>query len=93
MSAAKTGFERLLLRDRAVVIAALCLVVAAGWFYTLAGAGMGMPALDMTSLSMALGWPEEREMADLPTGMANAMAAMATPVDWTLRHARLMFFM
>jgi predicted metal-binding membrane protein len=80
--------EALLRRDRLVVVVALTVILVASWAYILSGAGMGMSAFDMTSLSMALGPSQETPMA---TG--GAMAAMATPVDWTLGYALVMVFM
>ena len=77
--------EGVLKRDRAVIVAALALIVGASWLYVLAGAGMGMTAFDMSSLSMALG--------PSPGAMGGAMAAMATPADWTPHYAVLMVFM
>ena len=113
--------ENLLRRDRTVVVLALALIIGVSWLYILAGAGMGMSALDMTSLPKALGPAEEVPMNSplsekrggppAPTstmpestmpestmpgglgGVGDAMAAMATPVDWTFRYALLMFFM
>ena len=80
--------EALLRRDRLVVVVALTVILVASWAYILSGAGMGMSAFDMTSLSMALGPSQETPMA---TG--GAMVAMATPVDWTLDYALVMVFM
>lgn len=80
--------EALLRRDRLVVVVALTIILVASWAYILSGAGMGMSAFDMTSLSMALGPSQETPMA---TG--GAMVAMATPVDWTLGYALVMVFM
>ncbi len=80
--------EGVLKHDRAVVVAALALVLCLSWVYILAGAGMGMSALGMSSLDMALGnAPQAME------GMGGAMSAMATPVDWNAGYAALMFFM
>jgi predicted metal-binding membrane protein len=45
--------ESLLRRDRLVVIAALGAVIVACWAYILAGAGMGMSALEMTGMTAA----------------------------------------
>ena len=103
--------EEVLKRDRMVVIGALSLIILTSWVYVLTGAGMGMSAFDMSSLSMALGQNGGMTMhGDMPqstgtmspepapsgmaTGMmSGAMAAMATPADWTLGYAVLMFFM
>jgi predicted metal-binding membrane protein len=54
--------ETLLKRDRQVVAAALVLVIALSWGYTLAGAGMGFSAWEMTAMysaddpAMDMGW-------------------------------------
>ena len=53
--------ESLLRRDRLVVIAALAAVIVACWAYILAGAGMGMSALEMTGTT-----------ATPPAGMAES---------------------
>jgi predicted metal-binding membrane protein len=89
------ALERVLRRDRQVVIAAIAVIVLACWAYVLAGAGMGMPASQMSSLSMALGTaavPAESDMGSME-GMANMMQAMAMPADWTFGYFVLMFFM
>ena len=44
--------ERALRRDRWVVVGALVLVTILAWVYLLAGAGMGMTAMEMTRHSM-----------------------------------------
>lgn len=79
-------FEDMLKHDRAVVVAALVFVIAISWLYLLAGAGTGMPVLEMSSLSMAMGLP----MTD---AIGAAMVAMAAPADWTWFYAFLMFGM
>ena len=78
--------EAVIRRDRVVVITALFAVIALSWAYLLAGAGIGMSALEMTRMSqlgMAGGVPEG--------GMAGI--AMMTPAVWTPGYAVLMFFM
>jgi predicted metal-binding membrane protein len=45
-----TMLESLLKRDRAIVVAGLLAVSALAWVYILAGAGMGMPAVEMTRM-------------------------------------------
>jgi predicted metal-binding membrane protein len=91
------GIERILKRDRLVVLAALSAIIAASWAYVLAGAGMGMSAFGMSSLSMALGqsppMPMAQGMGSMAHAMGGAMGAMATPVAWTADYAVLMFFM
>ena len=47
-----TGIEGVLRRERAVIAAALAAVVALAWIYLWRGAGMGMSATDMTTLSL-----------------------------------------
>ena len=44
--------EQVLQRERAIVATALAALVLLSWFYLWEGAGMGMSALDMTSLSL-----------------------------------------
>ena len=83
---AQRKFEDLLKHDRAVVVAALFFVIAMSWLYLLAGAGTGMSAFEMSSLSMAMGLP----MTD---AMGQAIIAMATRADWTWAYAFLMFGM
>jgi predicted metal-binding membrane protein len=95
------ALERVLKRDRVVVITALSIIVAASWAYVLAGAGLGMSAFEMSSLSMAFGRPSAIQMSagmgsmasDTASTMGGAMQAMATPVAWTTDYAVLMFFM
>jgi predicted metal-binding membrane protein len=83
---AQREFEDLLKHDRAVVVAALVFVIAISWLYLLAGAGTGMSAFEMSSISLAMGLP----MTD---AMGQAMVAMATPADWTWAYAFLMLGM
>ena len=64
-----TGIEGVLRRERVVTAAGLAVMVVLAWMYIWCGAGMGMPALDMTTLSlfphlqseavgsMDVGWP------------------------------------
>jgi predicted metal-binding membrane protein len=44
--------ERLLRRDRAVTVAALAALCVLAWIYTVAGAGLGMNAWEMTRLAL-----------------------------------------
>jgi predicted metal-binding membrane protein len=46
------GIEAVLRRERAVISAGLAALVALAWVYLWQGAGMGMSALDMTTLSL-----------------------------------------
>jgi predicted metal-binding membrane protein len=45
------AIERLVKRDKAIVLGGLSAVVLLSWAYVLSGAGMGMSALEMTSMS------------------------------------------
>jgi len=56
---AQREFEDLLKHDRAVVVA-LVFVIAISWLYLPAGAGMGMSAFEMSSLSWLSGRPVDR---------------------------------
>ncbi len=90
--------ESVLRRDRQVVIAAIAVIVFASWAYVLTGAGMGMPASEISSLSMALGTaaePAESTMGGMAgmNTMSGAMQAMAMPTEWTFGYFTLMFFM
>ena len=86
---AQREFEDLLKHDRAVVVAALVFVIVVSWLYVLAGAGTGMSAFEMSSLSMAMGLDGHA----MTGAMGQAMVAMATPADWTWAYAFLMFGM
>jgi predicted metal-binding membrane protein len=55
---ATSTLERLLRRDRLVVITALLLVIVACWAYVLAGAGMDMAPLETTPMPGAPGMAE-----------------------------------
>jgi len=75
-------------RARRVVVGALAAVIALSWAYLLAGAGMGLSALEMTRMSQS-----ELEAA-ITEGMGGmAGTAMMTPAVWTPVYAVLMFFM
>jgi predicted metal-binding membrane protein len=78
--------EAVIRRDRVVVITALFAVIALSWAYLLAGAGMGMSALEMTRMSQ-LGMARGVSEGDM------ASVAMMTPAVWTPGYAVLMLFM
>ena len=82
-----TALESVLRRDRVVVIAALFAVTALSWAYLLAGAGMGMSALEMTRMS------EQFEKAGAGSEGGMAGMAMVVPAVWTPGYAVLMFSM
>ncbi len=92
-----TAIEKLLRHDRTVVLVSLGVVIAVSWTYILAGAGMGMPAFQMSSMNMALGpsfAPGASTMPGMAAGAAgSAMSGMAAVMPWTPGYAILMFFM
>jgi predicted metal-binding membrane protein len=66
-----TALETLLRRERAVVGGAVATLALLAWFYIWEGAGMGMSALDMTTLAL------------FPHRMPDPMAGMQMPgVTW-----------
>lgn len=71
------GLESILKRDRWVMTAGFALVVALAWGYLLAGAGMGMSAVEMTRMASGEG----------------IGSAVMQPAVWTVGYAVLMFFM
>jgi predicted metal-binding membrane protein len=74
--------EQVLRRDRQVVVAALLLVVALAWVYTLAGVGMEMNALEMT-------YPAS---APMMTGDLTTSTSMSMP-QWSAGYAGVMLTM
>jgi predicted metal-binding membrane protein len=72
-----TVLERVLRRDRLVLITALAAVAAFSWIWVVLGAGTGMSTIGMTRRS---GIPDVTDM-------------MMEPADWTLAYAGLMFAM
>jgi predicted metal-binding membrane protein len=72
--------EQVLRRDRQVVVAALVLVAALAWVYTLAGVGMEMNALEMTYSASAA----------MMTG--DSTTSMSVP-QWSVGHASIMLTM
>ncbi len=56
---ARGPVERLVLRDRWIVVGAMAVIVALASFYTYAGVGMSMPALGMTRMAGSIGEPME----------------------------------
>src|SRR5690349_6671282 len=89
--------ERLLKRDRAITLAGLLALCALAWAYVLSGAGLGMSAWEMTTVSL---FPHTRhdaalslsgmDMSGMPgmTGMAMDGAATVSKAwgvsTWTL---------
>jgi len=68
--------ERLLRRDKAITIASLFVLWVITWVYTATGAGLGMSAWDMTTLTL---WPQHDTAVPMPPmpGMED-MPSMAT---------------
>ena len=67
-------------RDRWLTLAALALVIALAWAYTLAGIGMGMTAAEMTAMGN-------------PWGPAGSLPEAVRPVPWTPAYAVLVLLM
>ena len=94
--------ESVLERDRTIVIAGLVTVIVLSWIYILMGAGMGMTAFEMTTMTLP-GTSSQMDMAghgsdmSAQQGMGGAMrmahAAMMQPAVWTPSYAILMFLM
>ena len=61
--------ESVVKRDRAIVIAGLLTVIVLSWIYILTGAGMGMTAFEMSSLSLP--WQTSSDMA-MPNQMGES---------------------
>jgi predicted metal-binding membrane protein len=103
----EAALEAALRRDRAVVIAALVIVIVAAWSYILLGAGMSMSAFEMTpspgapaDMAMDEEPPMTMDMAPAQNGPDMAvgegrpdMMTVMAPVAWTPGYAVLMFFM
>ncbi len=80
-------------RDRMIVISGLVTVIVLAWIYILLGAGMGMTAFDMTTLSMpgdSSGMSAKNSMSD---AMRMAHAAMMQPAVWTPSYGVIMVVM
>jgi predicted metal-binding membrane protein len=80
-----TMLESLLKRDRAIVVVGLVTVSALAWAYILAGAGMGMSAVEMARMFGGV--------APMKDGAVSGMAAMTMPAAWTPGYALLMLAM
>jgi predicted metal-binding membrane protein len=72
-----TVLERVLRRDRLILVAALLAVTVIAWIWVALGAGTGMSAIGMTRRS----------------GMPHISAMMMEPAVWTPSYAALMFAM
>jgi predicted metal-binding membrane protein len=84
-------------RDRVIVIAGLLTVIVLSWIYILLGAGMGMSALEMSSISWPWQSSSDMAMPSKPMGSEHAsgqgMGAMMQPAVWTPGYAMLMLIM
>ncbi len=80
MESAPSPVEKVLRRDRQIVVAMLLAVAALAWAYTLAGVGMEMNALEMTS------------PASTPTMKGDTTTSMSMP-QWSVGHAGVMLAM
>jgi predicted metal-binding membrane protein len=91
----ETALERALNLDRVIVATALVLVLLISWIYVLSGAGMDMSAFTMSSVDMALGRmdPKQIDIGNRMGAMSTAISRMAMPVAWTVDYSVLMFFM
>ncbi len=72
-----TVLERVLRRDRLILVTALVAVTAIAWIWVVLGAGTGMSTIAMTRRS----------------GMPDISGMMMEPAAWTLGYAGLMFTM
>lgn len=94
--------ESVLRRDRTLVISGLVAVIVLLWIYILLGAGMGMTAFEMTTMSMPGASSGMERTGDggamsAQKSMGNTMrmvhAAMIQPAVWTPSYAVIMFVM
>src|SRR5687768_2957777 len=94
--------ESVLRRDRTVVITGLVTVIVLSWIYILLGAGMGMTAFEMTTMSMpsaslAMEMTGDSSGMSSPKSMGSMMhiahSAMMQSAVWTPSYASLMFLM
>ncbi|MGQ0533924.1 MAG: DUF2182 domain-containing protein [Caulobacteraceae bacterium] len=83
------ALERLLMRDRAITLSGVALLCVLAWVYVITGAGMGMPAWEMTTASLfphtAAAPPQETmpEMEGMPGMEGMAMEGQPTPA-WSV---------
>ena len=79
---ATSVLETVLRRDRAVVVAALILVIALAWTWIITGAGMGMSAVEMTRMP--------RDMVMTPATWTSAYAALMFVMWWVMMLAMML---
>jgi len=81
--------ESVLRRDRLVVVIALGAVIVLSWAYVLAGAGMGMSAMEMTRMTHAVGLGGSSQSGMQMSGMNGALVVSM----WSVGYAVIAFFM
>ena len=86
-----SALERLLKRDRTMALAGLAALCALAWLYILTGAGLGMSAWEMTTLSLFPHREAPDMTPDMP-GMDVGDAPMA-PAPWAFATWALMIAM
>ena len=97
--------EAVVKRDRAIVITGLVVVIALAWMYILQGAGTGLTAFEMSSITLPWQSPSEMAMPSHQSGpgatqgqemeamMRQAHMVMMQPAVWTPGYAVVMFVM
>jgi predicted metal-binding membrane protein len=78
-----TGIEAILRRERAIVSVGLVTIMVLAWFYLWRGAGMGMSAVNMTTLSL---FPHR--LADVP-GAMDSTWPMVVAMWWVMMIAMM----
>ena len=81
--------ESVLRRDRLVVVIALGAVMVLSWAYVLAGAGMGMSAMEMTRMTHAVGLGGSGQSGLPMSGMNGTLVTRF----WSVGYAVIAFFM
>ncbi|MDB5425843.1 MAG: putative metal-binding integral rane protein [Phenylobacterium sp.] len=74
------ALERLLRRDRAITVAGLAALTLLAWIYIVTGAGMGLSAWDMTTLSL---FPHKAAQPMAPMAGMQMDGMAARPAAWT----------
>ena len=80
-----SALERLLKRERTMALAGLALLCALAWLYLLTGAGLGMSAWEMTTLSLFPHREAADMIPDMPgmnTGGMDVGGAPMAPAPW-----------
>ena len=73
------AFERLLKRDRVITLAGLAVLCALAWFYIVAGAGLGMSASEMTTLTLFPHLQAHDIMPSMPDMPGMDMSGVTSP--------------